>query len=162
MSAILKERNALIYTGSELTCVFIGHKETYSIKTEELHHLIRTAIEQGVTLFLNGGMGHFDYLCAHEVAELKKEYPQIRSELVIPYLTFQPRTMEYFDSSIYPDGFEKYHFKAAIPKRNRWMVDRSQIAICYVTHGWGGAAQTMKYAIKKNLQIINIGNYTPD
>lgn len=145
-----------------LSCVFIGHGEAYGVDNAELHNVIKNAIEQGVTLFLNGGMGHFDYICAQTVTELKKDYPDIRSELVIPYLTFQPRTMEYFDSSIYPDGFEKYHFKAAIPKRNRWMVDRSQIAICYVTHGWGGAAQTMKYAIKKNLQIINIGNYTPD
>lgn len=107
-------------------------------------------------------MGHFDYMCAHEVDELKKDYPQIRSELVIPYLTFQVANTKIFDSSIYPDGFEKYHFKAAIPKRNRWMVDHSEMAICYVTHGWGGATQTMKYAIRKKLQIINLGNYTPD
>lgn len=148
--------------GSGLTCVFIGHGDAYGIDSAELHNFIRRVIEQGATLFLNGGMGHFDYMCAQTVSELKKDYPSIRSELVIPYLTFQPRTMKYFDSSIYPDGFEKYHFKAAIPKRNRWMVDQSQMAICYVTHGWGGAAQTMKYAIKKKLQIINLGNYTPD
>ena len=144
------------------SCVFIGHGETYGVDSTELYKTIENAIEQGVTLFLNGGMGHFDYMCAQAVSELKKKHPAIRSELVIPYLTFQPRTMKYFDSSIYPDGFEKYHFKSAIPKRNRWMVDHSQLAICYVTHGWGGAAQTMKYAIKKELQIINLGNYTPD
>ena len=144
------------------SCVFIGHSEAYGVDSMKLYKTIENAIEQGVTLFLNGGMGHFDYMCAQTVAELKKEYSDIRSELVIPYLTFQPRTMKYFDSSIYPDGFEKYHFKAAIPKRNRRMVDQSQMAICYVTHGWGGAAQTMKYAIRKKLQIINIGNYTPD
>ena len=117
------------------TCVFIGHGDAYGVNKEDLRNAIKTAIEKGVTLFLNGGMGHFDYMCAHEVDELKKEYPQIRSELVIPYLTFQVTNTKIFDSSIYPDGFEKYHFKAAIPKRNRWMVDHSEMAICYVTHG---------------------------
>ena len=38
-----------------LTCVFIGRGEAYGIKKENLRKAIKTAIEQGVTLFLNGG-----------------------------------------------------------------------------------------------------------
>ena len=55
------------------------------------------------------------------------------------------------------DCFEKYHFKAAIPARNRYLVDNAAYALCYVTHGWGGAAQTLKRAQKKGLTIINLG-----
>ena len=58
---------------------------------------------------------------------------------------------------IYPEGFEKYHFKAAIPARNRYLVDNAAYALCYVTHGWGGAAQTLERAQKKGLTIINLG-----
>ena len=61
------------------------------------------------------------------------------------------------DDIIYPEGFEKYHFKAAIPARNRYLVDNAAYALCYVTHGWGGAAQTLKRAQKKGLTIINLG-----
>ena len=50
-------------------------------------------------------------------------------------------SLSYHDT-IYPEGFEKYHFKAAIPARNRYLVDNSAYAICYVTHDWGGAAKT--------------------
>ena len=37
------------------------------------------------------------------------------------------------------------------------MVNNSSNAICYVTHGRGGAAQTYEKARKKGLKIINIG-----
>ena len=55
--------------------------------------------------------------------------------------------------AVYPDGFEKYHFKAAIPARNKFMVDNANYAICYVNHGWGGAAKTYERAKKKGLNI---------
>ena len=55
------------------------------------------------------------------------------------------------------EGFEKYHFKAAIPARNRYLVDNAAYALCYVTHGWGGAAQTLERAQKNGLTIINLG-----
>ena len=61
-----------------------------------------------------------------------------------------------FDEIIYPDGFEKYYFKAAIPARNRYMVNSAAYAICYVTHDWGGAAKTYEYAKKKKLTIIDL------
>lgn len=142
------------------TVTFIGHGEVFGLDETKLKIEIIEAIENGATLFLNGGMGDFDYICARIIKNLKQSYPQIRCELVIPYLTFQPRSMDCFDSSVYPDGFEKYHFKSAIPARNRWMVDHSQCAICYVNHDWGGAIQSYKYAQKKGIKIINLGTYS--
>ena len=82
-----------------------------------------------------------------------------RSEISLssPYLTINITEPEYFDDIIYPEGFEKYHFKAAIPARNRYLVDNAAYALCYVTHDWGGAAQTLERAQKKGLTIINLG-----
>ena len=77
--------------------------------------------------------------------------------LITVYLSFNVYDKELFDSIIYPDGFEKYNFKSAIPARNRYMVDNSGYAICFVTHSWGGAAKTYERAKKKKLQIINLG-----
>ena len=84
-------------------------------------------------------------------------YPNSEGYLVIPYLTFNIYDKDLFDAIIYPDDFEKYHFKAAIPARNKYLVNNSSVAICYITHGWGGAAQTYEYAKKKKLRIIDIG-----
>ena len=90
----------------------------------------------------------------------KKRYTEIRLFLVIPYLSFSIRDREIFDDVIYPEGFEKYHFKAAIPQRNRYMVRQSATALCYINHGWGGASQTYAYAKRQGLQIKNLGSMT--
>lgn len=143
----------------ENTAVFIGHNECYGVTSEQIKEAIVSLIDKGVTEFLSGGQGGFDRLCGRCVYELKKEYPHISNYLVIPYLSFNVYNNELFDSIIYPDDFEKYHFKAAIPARNKFMVDNASYAICYVNHGWGGAAKTYERAKKKGLNIINFGNY---
>lgn len=107
-------------------------------------------------------MGQFDEMCAESIAELRKTYRDIHSYLVIPYLTFKVNNGRLYDSIIYPEGFEKYHFKAAIPARNRYLVDNSLYAICCVTHEWGGAAQTFERAVKKGLTVINLGDRKTD
>ncbi len=138
------------------TAVFIGHNECYGVSRSDVEKAIVSLIGKGVTDFLSGGQGGFDRMCAGCVKKLKQEYPKIRNILVIPYLTFSIFDKEYFDEIIYPDGFEKYHFKAAIPARNKYMVNNAAYAVCYVTHGWGGAAKTYEYAKRKQLVIIDI------
>lgn len=144
--------------GSNTTATFIGHSECYGVSSEDIRSEIVKLIELGVTDFISGGMGSFDWMCAHAVFDLKKTYPQISNHLVIPYLTFTIREEKYFDSIIYPEGFEKYHFKAAIPARNKYLVDNSSYALCYVTHSWGGAAKTLERAVRKGLTIVNLGD----
>ena len=138
------------------TAVFIGHNECYGLSNEKLIKVITNSINDGVTTFLNGRQGGFDRKCAITVFNLKKSYPQIKNILVIPYLTFNVFDKEIFDEIIFPLEFEKYHFKAAITQRNKYMVNNSQIAICYITHSWGNAIKTFEYANKKNLEIINL------
>ena len=101
-------------------------------------------------------------MCGRCVYELKSEYPQINNYLVIPYLSFNVYDKELFDSIIYPEGFEKYHFKSAIPARNKYLVENAGYAVCYVTHTWGGAAKTYELAKKRHLQIINFGEISDD
>lgn len=138
--------------------VFIGHNECYGVSVQQVEQAIINLINKGVTVFMSGGQGGFDRMCAGCVHQLKKQYPDIINCLVIPHLTFTVFDKNIFDDIIYPEGFEKYHFKAAIPARNRYMVDNAAFAICYVNHGWGGAAQTYERAIKKKLNIINLGD----
>lgn len=126
----------------EQTATFIGHKECHLVRAENVKKEIEKLIASGVTDFLNGGMGGFDWMCARVVFDLKKSYPQIRSYHVIPYLTFNITERKYFDDIIYPEGFEKYHFKAAIPARNRYLVDNSAYALCYVTRMGRRSADT--------------------
>ena len=142
---------------NKTAATFIGHSECYGLNRDNIRPKVIKLIELGVTDFYSGGMGSFDWMCAHVVYDLKKDYPQLNNHLVIPYLTFNILEKKYFDSIIYPEGFEKYHFKAAIPARNRYLVDNAKYALCYITHGWGGAAQTFERAKEKGPVIINLG-----
>lgn len=146
----------------EQTATFIGHKDCYGVDQGNVRAEIIKLVEAGVTDFLSGGMGSFDWMCSRMVYELKAQYPHLRNYLVIPYLSFNILEKKYFDEIIYPEGFEKYHFKSAIPARNKYLVENSSYAICYVTHGWGGAAQTLEKAVKKGLTIINLGEKHSD
>lgn len=140
----------------EQTAIFIGHNDCYGVSSQNIENAIIQLIKYGVTVFFSGGQGGFDRLCARCVYTLKKQYPEIINCIVIPYLNFNIFDKGIFDEIIYPDGFEKYHYKSAIPARNRYMVDNAAYAICYVNHGWGGAAKTYEIAVKKQLKIINL------
>ncbi len=141
----------------EITATFIGHKDCFGLDEERVKAEIIGLIDRGIVQFLNGYMGGFDKMCARLVHGLQKDYPHIKNFAVIPYLTHKIDREDYFDEIIYPDGFEKYHFKAAIPKRNKYLVENSSAAVCYVTHDWGGAAKTLEMAYKKGLRVINLG-----
>lgn len=140
------------------TALFIGHSECYGLSRKAVEDAIVDLVNRGVTAFLSGGQGGFDRMCAGCVHALRKEYPQIRNYLVIPYLNFTVFDKSVFDEILYPEGFEQYHFKAAIPARNNFMIENAAYAICYVNHGWGGAAKTYEKAVKSNLCIINLGD----
>ena len=141
----------------EKTRCFIGHSECYRLSPEQVQGAIEDLIKRGVTAFLCGGMGQFDWICARQTYRQKEKYPDIRCDLVIPYLTFRIQEPKYFDSILYPEGFETYHFKSAIGARNRYLVDHSAYALCYVTHSWGGAAQTFARTQRQRLTIVNLG-----
>ena len=73
----------------EKTCVFIGHRECYGVTLQQIEKELERLINWGITDFLCGGMGSFDWRCARAVYELKKYRKNIRCDLIIPYLTFR-------------------------------------------------------------------------
>ena len=142
----------------EQTALFIGHRDCAALKPQQLEDAIIKHIEQGVRLFLNGGMGRYDEMCASIVHRLKQRYPGTRSELVIPYLSFNISNPDLYDSILFPEELEGLYYKAAIPARNKYLVQHAGYAICYVEHSWGGAAQTLRMAQKAGMIITNLGD----
>ncbi|MBP3546306.1 MAG: DUF1273 family protein [Alphaproteobacteria bacterium] len=147
-------------------CTFAGHGEIYGENTlkEKLKKEIINLIERyGVNTFYNGGKGQFDWLCADCVKELRKDYPFIKSYLILAYMPvkknqFDADFYKKFDDTLYPE-IEKVPPKFAIVKRNEWVIDNSSFLITYINHKWGGAYRTLEYAKrKKHIQFINIAN----
>ncbi|MBQ6701677.1 MAG: hypothetical protein IJN17_01825, partial [Clostridia bacterium] len=46
--------------------------------------------------------------------------------------------------------------KTAIQIRNREMIDRADLIICYIEHEKGGAWQSVHYAMKQGKKIVNL------
>lgn len=144
-----------------MTITFCGHGDTIisSELQKWLKQIIISQIEAGADVFYLGGYGAFDRAAASAVWELKKTYPHIQSILVLPYLD-KKVDMSHYDNTVYPP-LESVPRRYAILRRNRWMVDVSDVIIAAVDHSWGGAAQTLQYAVLKKKTIINFSVWEP-
>lgn len=133
---------------------FCGHKDINITKVSApLRACIESLIQEGATEFYLGGYGGFDVLAARTIKDLKKEHPDVRSYLIIPYLE-REYDLTLYDGSIFPP-LENTPLRFAISRRNEWMVRESDVVVAYVTHDWGGAAKTLRYAERqKNIKYI--------
>ena len=146
-------------------CTFAGHREVYHPTIDEkLEKVIRELLQtDSEFIFYTGGMGEFDSRCASAVRLAKRQYPhlKIRLALVLPYMSNKLNTEKayyeyYYDEIIIPEELCGVHYKAAIQKRNRWLVDRADCLIAYLFRDFGGAYETVKYAKKQGKPVINL------
>lgn len=144
---------------------FCGHHDEWGI--DELRGKILVEIENfakdDTVEFWLGGYGAFDSFALRCCKEYKASHPTAILLFVTPYL--DPDYLKRRDVSL--DGYddivtppnENTPPRYAILKRNEYMVDRSDLLIAYVNYGWGGAAKTLEYAIKRHKKYINLGTY---
>ena len=71
------------------------------------------------------------------------------------HLRFQ-KTM--YDSVLYPE-IENKPKRYAILYRNKYMVEKADYVIAYVSHNWGGAYSTYQYAKRKGKNIFNLAQF---
>lgn len=102
----------------------------------------------GADMFYVGKEGAFDALAAAVLEELNLNYCVV--------CAYMPK--ENIKNSLFPEGQESVHPRFAIKKRNKWMLDRADIAITYVERPFGGAAEYAALAERQGKRIINIGN----
>ncbi len=148
------------------TVSFFGHRQIENVSAIEkrLDGIIRPLIlEKKYVEFLVGRDGEFDLLAASAVRRLKRAVRDDNSALVwvLPYPTAEYQDYE-ADYAAYYDEIEicpksaAAHFKSAFQIRNRWMVDRSNLVVCYVERPNGGAFQTLRYARRCRKSITNM------
>ena len=147
-------------------CCFAGHSELYG--EDGLYEKLLSVTEElilteGITVFWAGNYGDFDRLCAKAVKALKEKYPEIKLELVVPYVTADIR--EYpdqykciYDNILIAEIPEKTPKRLGIIKANQYMVKKSCVLVCFVKRQFGGAAKTLEFAQKNSgMKIINLG-----
>ena len=145
-------------------CSFAGHSRLSA--KESLYEKLLPTIEalitnDGITEFWAGNYGDFDRLSASAVRTLKEKYPEIRLVLVVPYLTsdineYRDEYSRDFDEIVIADMPENTPKKLGIIKANQYMVNNSEILLCFIEHSFGGAAKTLEYAKKKGVRVVNL------
>lgn len=161
----------------ELKCCFTGYRpnkfpfslcESNEYRKFEnlLFEKIAELAESGVTEFLSGMAMGFDIICAEIVLEIKKAVPDkaIKLTCALPYIE---------QSNSYPEDWKKryddilneadevvlvsdsYH-KGCFLKRNKYMVDNSDLVLTFFDGKSGGTKNTVLYAEKKGRMVINL------
>ena len=149
-------------------CCFTGHRpEKLHLPETEIKRLLKKAIMQavmdGYTTFISGMARGLDIWAAETVLELKK-VNDISLIAVSPYYGFEKHwdaanKAKYYDII---DAAEEVKFmqseysKASFHIRNAYMVDNSARVIAAYNGTPGGTKNTVEYARKKGLEIINI------
>ena len=149
------------------TCMFTGHRDIYASDvaaiSDWLDGQIESLIGQGYTDFCAGGAIGFDTLAALKVLEKKKKYGFVKLHLYLPCRTQERGWSEAFKNAYYyiRDNADSARYACegytrwCMQKRNRDMVDASDVCIAYCKKPTGGTRYTVSYAEKKGIRVIN-------
>ncbi len=154
--------NKLNINKEKTVCVsghrFIGK----DLNKEYLIKLFDNLIDYGVDTFLIGMAIGFDTLC-FQILEEKKKQKDIKIIACIPCTSqaekfSQSQKKEYDRLLSIADQkllISQEYTPYCMQKRNMFMVDNSSAVICYLNQNKGGTFNTVKYAEKRGVKVIN-------
>lgn len=125
----------------------------------KLKNLIIESINNGYTYFVSGLAHGIDLLSAEFILELKQEYPFIKLECAIPYIT-QSNSYSLIDKKRYLEVLEnadvitiinKDYKRGCLFKRNNYMISKSSLLIGVWNGKKSGTSNTINYANKKGI-----------
>ena len=138
-------------------CTFFGHRDCpETVKPYLREVLIDLITNKGVDTFYVGNQGRFDGIVRSVLRELAQEYPEIHYAVVLAYMPGKKNEYDDFSDTMLPEGIEAVHPHYAISWRNRWMLQRSDYVVTYITHPWGGAAKFAEKAKREGKTVINL------
>ena len=156
-------------------CCFTGHRPEKigvprEIVCEKLGRAIDQAVGSGVVTFICGMARGIDLWAGEAVLQRKKSCPEIRLICATPYLGFERRWSESWQT-LYARVAAQADYKVAISKqydpgcfqrRNEWMVNHSGLVIAAYNGASGGTRNTILYAKKCGIPVYNILESTTD
>ncbi|MBR0280097.1 MAG: DUF1273 family protein [Oscillibacter sp.] len=150
-------------------CCFTGHRSVPEEVSGRLREKLREHIaylheEKKIRAFYAGGCVGFDTMAAQETLEYRAAHPDVRLVIVIPYRNQSSSwtdddRREYERIKAFATEvvcLAEHYFRGCTHQRNRYMVQRSFVCVCYLTKEKGGTASTVKYALRNGLFIRNL------
>lgn len=150
------------------TCCFTGHRRLPADRigaiVKQLNHEVDRLIAMGVTDFISGGALGFDQIAASLIIAKKQMGNPIRLIFALPCrdqdATWSAGQKKLYHGLLYETDEIIYvsedYDSNCMKKRNFYMVDQSAYCICALLHEKSGTAQTVRYAIKSSIRVINI------
>lgn len=146
-----------------MTVTFFGHSDFSKAQKYEstLLRLLEERIGDAPAELYLGGYGAFDAFAYHCGKLYQQTHRNIRLVFVTPYMTesYQKTHLSYeqerYDAIVYPE-LENVPPKFAISRRNRWMVERADLVIAYVTRTYGGAYEAYRFAKTHQKEVLNL------
>ena len=118
---------------------------------------------EGASTFIVGGALGFDTVVAEEILALKKSGCEIELHVYVPCSNqsakWSERDKKRYENILkqadYVDAVNEPYFDGCMRIRNYKMVDNADFCICYFTGKPSGTLQTVSYARKKGLKVLN-------
>ena len=111
--------------------------------------------------FFLGEYGSFDSFAYRCARCFKEKHTNARLVFVTPYLSENYRKndpvyiKERFDQTVYPP-IEGVPPRYAILRRNKWIAEKADVLVAYITHEYGGAYTMYRQAVRAGKKIYNI------
>ena len=142
-----------------MTCFFIGHHSAPKTLRPLLDEAVERHItEYGVTGFVTGHYGRFDYMAAGAVRKAKERHPKVTLTLLLPYYPFPYDTSDY-DRTYYPEGVEVVPKPYAIVRANEHMIKSADYLICYDAGHIGKTRDFVALALRREKKgLIHVTN----
>lgn len=151
------------------TVSFSGHRQIKKGDIElirnNLENLCEQLIKERFQYFLVGGAVGFDYEAFRVVERLREKYPIIQLILIIPSEDYFEKYWDIKDKIIYDNMLSssnkviyitEKHTDSCIRERNLRLVNESTVLIYYMHNEMSGTGQTIRFAERANLQLLNI------
>ena len=157
-------------------CCFTGHRpqklpwendesdeRCLAFKTK-LFAVVDAVYESGITHFICGMALGCDFYCAEAVIALKERHSGVTLEAAIPYsgheygfgLANRRRYRSILSHCDKITVIQESYSPGSMMRRNRYMVDNSEVLIACYNDLPGGTWNTIKYAMKRGTEIIQV------
>lgn len=146
-------------------CAFTGHRNLFEYDFDEhlLERVILNLVKNGVNKFLCGMAVGFDLKAAQAVLALKEKY-NLQLVACLPCINqserFSAKNKELYNKILAKCDevilFEWGYTKGCMFARDRYLVDNSDLIVCFLRKKMGGTYYTVNYAKKSGKKTIEL------
>ena len=150
-------------------CCFTGHRpDKMEFGEKEIKPLLEKAIDEaiskGFVTFITGMAMGTDIWAAEIVLDRRKKNDHIHLICALPHPGFENRRSfvekmkfsKIIKNADLVKEINDHYFTGCYQVRNEWMVDRSNLVIAVFNGQKSGTKNTVDYAKKKNVQVVNV------